>query len=96
MTYTNTSQEIVLDCLSRIKAGDVSAPFDLASAFMSHADSKNVDLFLAVVEGLAVISSNAGCKEASDFLQDQWSDMKISFRRRWLRAGFIDGSDSNP
>jgi hypothetical protein len=92
--FDATSLEIVQDCLTRLRAGDANAPFDLASSFLSHADSKNVDLYLAVIEVLATISKNAGSKEASDFLQDQWPDLRTSFRRRWLRAGFTDATNS--
>jgi hypothetical protein len=88
--FDQTSLEIVQDCLARLRAGDTNASFDLASSFMSHADSKNVDLHLAIVEALATISKDAGSKEAAAFLQDQWPDLQASFRKRWLRAGFVD------
>lgn len=92
--FDETSQEVVQDCLERLRAGDPNAPFDLASSFMTHADSKNVDLYLAIVEALATVSKNSGSKEAATFLQDQWPDLKNAFRRRWLRAGFDDGAGS--
>ena len=48
-----TTRELIADCLSRIESDDACASFDLASLFMSHADSKEVGLYLAVVEALA-------------------------------------------
>lgn len=93
--FDETSLEIVQDCLARISGRDAKAPFDLASSFMSHADSKNVDLYLAIVEALATISKNSGSEEAASFLQDQWPDLRSSFRRRWLRAGFVDDVDGH-
>lgn len=88
MTIDAITRELVDDCLSRISAGDASAAFDLASAFMSHADAKDVDLNLAIIEALATMAKLQGCSEAADFLDGQWSDMKTILGKRWRRAGF--------
>jgi len=61
---------------------------DLASAFMSHADAKNIEVHLAMVEALATIAEKQGCPEANKFLKGQWPDMKAILRKRWQRAGF--------
>jgi hypothetical protein len=84
-----TARELIADCLDRIKAGDACAPMDLASAFMSHADAKDIGLYLAVVEALAVIAKKQGCANAEEFLQKQWPGMQEIFRKRWGRAGFM-------
>lgn len=89
MTIDATTRELVDDCLGRIAAGDASAAFDLASAFMSHADAKDVDLNLAIIEALATMAKLQGCAEAADFLTGQWPDMKAILGKRWRRAGFI-------
>ncbi|MFV0665575.1 hypothetical protein [Denitromonas sp.] len=85
-----TSLELAHDCLKRIENGDAEAMFDLASVFMSHADSKNVDLYLVVVEALAASAMNSGLDTAKEFLNSQWPEMKPAFRRRWLRAGLTE------
>lgn len=89
MTIDAITRELVGDCLSRIRAADASAAFDLASVFMSHVDSKDVDMNLAVIEALATLAKSQGCAEAVDFLDDQWADMKVILGKRWRRAGFI-------
>jgi len=65
----STTRELIADCLSRIETGDACAPLDLASLFMSHADTKDIGLYLAVVEALAVIAKKQGCGEAEKFLE---------------------------
>jgi hypothetical protein len=62
---------------------------DLASVFMSHVESKDVDMHLAVVEALALLSTKQGCQDADQFLKEQWSGMKEGLRGRWQRAGFV-------
>jgi len=88
MTVDSTTRELIADCLARIGKGDACAPMDLASAFMSHADAKDVGMHLAVVEALATIAKKQGCPEADKFLNGQWSDMQTILRKRWQRAGF--------
>lgn len=88
MTIDATTRELVDDCLGRIATGDAGAAFDLASAFMSHADAKDVDLNLAIIEALATMAKLHGCAEATDFLDGQWLDMKTILGKRWRRAGF--------
>jgi hypothetical protein len=56
---------------------------------MSHADTKDIGLHLAVVEALAVIAKKQGCGEAEKFLQVQWPELRDIFRKRWGRAGFM-------
>jgi hypothetical protein len=89
MAIDSTTRELIADCLARIAKGDACAPLDLASAFMSHADSKDIGVHLAVVEALAVIARKQGCAEADKFLQGQWPDMQGILRKRWQRAGFV-------
>lgn len=89
MTIDSTTRELIADCLSRISQGDACAALDLASAFMSHADSKDIGLNLAVVEALATLAKNQGCPDAPTFLQGQWSEMQAILRKRWERAGFV-------
>jgi hypothetical protein len=88
MNINSTTRELVADCLSRIGAGDQSAAFDLASAFMGHLHEKDIDLNLSVIEALAVIARAHGCREAEDFLKDEWSALQPVLRKRWTRAGF--------
>lgn len=88
MTVDSITRELVADCLVRIGKGDACAPMDLASAFMSHADAKDIGVHLAVVEALAIIAKKQGCPEAFKFLQEQWPDMQTILRKRWQRAGF--------
>jgi len=89
MTVNSTTRELVSDCLARINTGDPCAPMDLASVFMSHVESKDVDMHFAVVEALALLSSKKGCQDADQFLKEQWSRMKEGLRGRWQRAGFV-------
>ena len=89
MTVNSTTRELVSDCLARIIKGDPCAPMDLASVFMSHVESKDVDMHLAVVEALALLSTKQGCQDADQFLKEQWSGMKEGLRGRWQRAGFV-------
>jgi hypothetical protein len=89
MSVNSTTRELVADCLARIIKGDACAPMDLASVFMSHVESKDVDMNLAVVEALAVLSSKEGCRDADQFLKEQWSGMKEGLSGRWRRAGFV-------
>lgn len=89
MTVDATTRELIEDCLGRIAAGDASAAFDLASAFMSHVDAKDVELNLAIVEALATLAKLQGCADAADFLTGQWPDMKAILGKRWRRAGFV-------
>jgi hypothetical protein len=89
MAIDATTRELIADCLGRISRGDACAALDLASAFMSHADSRDTELNLAVVEALAVLAKNQGCADAPAFLQDQWPDMRVILRKRWARAGFV-------
>lgn len=89
MTVDSTTRELIADCLARIRKGDACAPMDLASAFMSHADAKDVGVHLAVVEALALLAKKQGCPEAEKFIQGQWSDMQNILRKRWGRAGFV-------
>jgi hypothetical protein len=88
MALHSTTQELIDDWLSRIANGDPCAAFDLASAFMSHADSKDIKLNLAVVEGLASLAKNQGCSDAATFLGGQWLDMHDILKKRWQRVGF--------
>lgn len=88
MTIDAVTRELITDCLNRISAGDASAAFDLALAFMSHADAKDVELNLAVIEALATLGKLQGCAEAANFLDRQWVDMKAILGKRWRRAGF--------
>jgi len=88
MAVDSTTRELIADCLARISKGDACAPLDLASAFMSHADTKDVGVYLAVVEALATIAKMQGCAEADNFLQGRWPDMRAILRKRWERAGF--------
>jgi hypothetical protein len=71
MTIDSTSRELIDDCLSRISNGNARAAFDLASAFMSHADSRDIGLNLVVVEALATLAKAKGCPEAVAFLDGQ-------------------------
>ena len=89
MTIDSTTREQADQCLARVVAGDVSAAFDLASAFMSHVDAKDVELNLAVIEALATMAKQRGCTEAADFLADQWPDMKAILGKRRRRAGVV-------
>ena len=89
MAVDSTTRELVADCLARISKGDACAPLDLASAFMSHADAKDIGLNLAVVEALATIAKMQGCAAAGSFLQGQWPDMQAILRKRWERAGLV-------
>jgi hypothetical protein len=89
MAVDLTTRELIADCLTRISKGDVCAPLDLASVFMSHADAKDIAVHLAVVEALAVIAKTQGCGEADKFLEGQWPDMQDILRKRWSRAGFV-------
>ena len=89
MAVDSTSRELIADCLARISKGDACAPLDLASAFMSHVDAKDIGLNLAVVEALATIAKMQGCAEAGNFLQGQWPDMQAILRKRWERAGLV-------
>jgi len=88
MSVDGASRELIGDCLTRIAVGDPCAPFDLASAFTSHADAKDIGVTLAIVEALATIAKVQGCVESAEFLSKQWPDMKAVLRKRWLRAGF--------
>jgi len=88
MAVDSTTRELIADCLARIAKGDACAPLDLASAFMSHADAKDIDVNLALVEALATIAKMQGCAEAGNFLQGQWPDMRAILRKRWARSGF--------
>lgn len=85
----STSRELIDDCLSRISNGDAYAAFDLASAFMSHADARNIGLNLVVIEALATLAKAQGCPDAVAFLDNKWPDMKDILRKRWQRAGFV-------
>jgi hypothetical protein len=89
MAVNSTTKELVSDCLERIEKGDACAPMDLASVFMSHAESKDIDMHLAVVEALALLSRKQGCQDADQFLKEQWFGMKEGLRGRWERAGFV-------
>ena len=89
MTIDATTRELIDQCLGRVAAGDASAAFDLASAFISHVDAKDVELNLAIIEALATMAKLQGCAEAADFLADQWPDMKAILGKRWRRAGFV-------
>jgi hypothetical protein len=84
----STTRELIDDCLARISSGDTCAAMDLASAFMSHADAKDISLNLAVVEALATLAKAQGCADAAAFLAEQWSDMRVILEKRWRRAGF--------
>jgi hypothetical protein len=88
MSIDGTTRELIADCLSRIAAGDQEAAFDLASAFMGHLHEKDIDLNLAVIEALIVLAKKHGCREAEDFLNDEWQPLKSILRKRWARAGF--------
>lgn len=89
MALNSTTRELIDDCLSRIANGDASAAFDLASTFMSHADSKDIGLNLAVIEALASLAKVQGCSDAATFLQGQWPDLQSILKKRWQRAGFV-------
>ncbi|MCC7548600.1 MAG: hypothetical protein IT532_12615 [Burkholderiales bacterium] len=89
MAIDSTTRELIDDCLSRIANGDASAALDLASTFMSHADSKDIGLNLAVVEALVSLAKTQGSSDAVIFLQDQWPDMQSILKKRWQRAGFV-------
>ena len=90
MAISSTAREIISDCLERISRGDPCAMFDLAAQVMSHADSKDIGLNLAIVEALALMSKRSGCEPAEKFLASQWSAMKEVLRTRWARNGLID------
>jgi hypothetical protein len=90
MPIDDATRELVKDCLERAKQGDACAPFDLASAFMSHADDNDVGMTLAAVEMLAVVASQKGCPEAATFLTAQWPQMRDVLRKRWARKGMTD------
>lgn len=89
MAADEITRELIADCLARVENGDACSPFDLASLFMSHADAKDIGLYLAVVEALAVIAKKQGCAEAEVFLQSRWPELQAIFRKRWGRAGFV-------
>ena len=89
MAADEITRELIADCLARIESGDACGPLDLASLFMSHADTKDIGLYLAVVEALAVIAKQQGCAEADKFLQARWPELREIFRKRWGRAGFV-------
>jgi hypothetical protein len=91
MTVDATTKELVADCLTRISSGDAGAAFDLASAFMSHVDAKDIGINLAVVEALATLAKVQGSPDAAAFLDGQWPEMQGILRKRWRRAGFADG-----
>jgi len=88
MSIDAITLELINDCLIRISAGDACAAFDLASAFISHMDAKNVDVNLAIIEALATVAKLQGCSEAADFLDGQWPDLQGILSKRWRRAGF--------
>lgn len=90
MAIDSTTRELVTDCLSRIAAGDAHAAFDLVSAFMGHFQEKDIDLNLALIEGLASLAKLSGCSDAEAFLQDEWADMQLILRKRLAREGFIN------
>lgn len=89
MAISSTAREIIADCLERISKGDSCAAFDLASQVMSHADAKDIELNLAIVEALTLVSQRSGCEPAEKFLASQWKEMKEVLRKRWGRAGFV-------
>jgi hypothetical protein len=94
MTITSITREIIQDCLDRLGKGDSCAAFDLASQVMSHADEKDIELNLAIVEALALSSKNNGCEASQQFLAEQWDAMKESLRRKWARGGLINADES--
>lgn len=87
MAISSTAKEIIADCLQRIAKGDSCAAFDLASQVMSYADAKDIELNLAIVEALALISQRSGCEPAEKFLASQWKEMQEVLRKRWARGG---------
>lgn len=89
MAIDETTREFIRDCLSHIESGEPGAVFDLASAFISCVDAKDIEINLAIIEALAIIAKNQGSTEAADFLTCQWPDMQNILRKRWKRAGFI-------
>ena len=89
MAIDATTREIIGECLSRIQTGDSCAPFDLAGLVMAHADSKDIELNLAIVEALAHAAKQRGCEAAGSFLGDEWEGMKHILRKRWARNGLI-------
>ena len=88
MAITATTREIIHDCMSRLSAGDSCAAFDLAGLVIAHADSKDIELNLAIVEALALASKQRGCDAAEKFLGEEWEPMKQILRKRWARSGF--------
>jgi hypothetical protein len=88
MAIDATTRELIADCISRISKGEACAALDLASAFMSHADSRDIGLNLAVVEALVTSAKIAGCADAANFLDNQWPQMQTILRKRWARGGF--------
>ena len=94
MSIDEATRELVKDCLERTKQGDACAPFDLASAFMSHADERDVGMTLAVIEALALLASQNGCADANGFLSSQWPQLRDVLRKRWMRRGMVDSVGS--
>ncbi len=87
MAITATTREIIVDCMSRLEAGDSCAAFDLAGLVIAHADSKDIELNLVIVEALTLASKQRGCEAAGKFLSEEWEAMKQVLRKRWLRNG---------
>jgi len=90
MTFDGISRELVNDCLKRIAEGDPDAAFDFSTAAISHMDARNIAFSLAIVDAFATVSKQQGSTAASEFLSDQWPELKLVLEKRWRRAGFAD------
>ena len=74
--------------MKRISEGDFCAGFDLAQFFLTHVDDNNVQISLAVVEGLVRQSAQLGSNEAEVFLKEQWPTLQNIMAKRLIRRGF--------
>ena len=57
---------------------------------MSHADSKDFELNLPVIEGLASLAKTQGCPDAATFLEGQWFDMQSILKKRCSEPALFD------
>jgi hypothetical protein len=81
-------RNLLNDCLQRVVEKDPNAGFDLAHLFMHELQTKDVQIPIAVIETLISQSAQLGSKDAQEYLQNMWPEMKSAFTRRLLRKGF--------
>ena len=80
-------RKLVTQCLEKIQEGDPDAGTMLAQIFLGDIPSADAYVPLAVVEALLRQAEALGSEDATDYLENQWPQLKEIFLKRLGRRG---------